>query len=66
MVRAIDVPNLLVIGDSPVVTLDMAMELRSLNPRLRVEQVQNAGHGLPFEQPERLSEVVGSFLRERA
>jgi N-formylmaleamate deformylase len=63
VVRAIDVPSLLVIGDNPVVTLDMATELRSLNPRLRVEQVQNAGHGLPFEQPERLAEVVVSFLR---
>ncbi len=66
VVSAIDVPSLLVIGDSPVVTLDMATELRSLNPRLRIEQIQNAGHGLPFEQPERLGEVVVSFLRELA
>jgi hypothetical protein len=36
---AIDVPSLLVIGDSPVVTLEMATELRSLNPRVRIEQV---------------------------
>ena len=61
---AIDVPSLLVIGDSPVVTLDTAAELRSLTPHLRVEQIPDAGHGLPFEQPERLSEVVLSFLRE--
>ncbi len=66
LVRAIDVPSLLVIGDDPVVTLEMATELRSLNPRLRIEQVQDAGHGLPFEQPERLGEVVVSFLRELA
>ncbi|MFT3765906.1 MAG: alpha/beta hydrolase [Minicystis sp.] len=67
VVRAIDVPSLLVIGDdSPVVTLDMATELRSLNPRLRIEEVQGAGHGLPFERPERLGEVVVSFLRELA
>ncbi len=65
VVSAIDVPSLLVIGDSsPVVTLEMATELRSLNPRVRIEQVQDAGHGLPFEQPERLGEVVASFLRE--
>ena len=61
---SIDVPSLLVIGDSPVVTLEVATELRSLNPRVRIEQIQNAGHGLPFEQPERLGEVVVSFLRE--
>ncbi|QDE72159.1 alpha/beta fold hydrolase [Myxococcus xanthus] len=65
VVSAIDVPTLLVIGDrSPVVTLEMAMELRSLNPRVRIEQVQDAAHGLPFEQPERLGAVVASFLRE--
>ena len=64
VVKAIDVTTLLVIGDSPVVTLEMAAELRDLNPRLRVEQIQDAGHGLPFDQPERLAEVVASFLRE--
>ncbi len=63
VVRAIDVPSLLIIGDSPVVTLEMATELCTLNARLRVEQIENAGHGLPFEQPERLAEVVVSFLR---
>jgi pimeloyl-ACP methyl ester carboxylesterase len=63
VVSSIDVPSLLVIGDSPVVTLEMAKELRSLNPRVRIEQVQGTGHGLPFEQPERLQEVVVSFLR---
>jgi pimeloyl-ACP methyl ester carboxylesterase len=66
LVSTIDVPSLLVIGDDPVVTLEMATELRSLNPRMRIEQVQDASHGLPFEQPERLGEVVVSFLRELA
>ena len=66
VVSAIDVPSLLVIGDSPVVTTEMATELRSLNPRVRIEQVQDAGHGLPFEQPERLGEVVVSFLHRLA
>jgi len=67
VVRAIDVPSLLVIGDrSPVVALETATELQRLNPRLRVEQVPDAGHGLPFEQPERLAAVVVSFLRELA
>lgn len=67
VVRAMDVPLLLVIGDSsPVVTLEMATELRGLNPRVRIEQVRDAGHGLPFDQPERLAERVASFLRELA
>ncbi|WNG57562.1 alpha/beta hydrolase [Archangium gephyra] len=67
VMSAIDVPSLLVIGDSsPVVTLEMATELWRLNPRVRIAQVQDAGHGLPFEQPERLGEVVAPFLRELA
>jgi pimeloyl-ACP methyl ester carboxylesterase len=67
VVSAIDVPSLLVLGDSsPVVTLEMATELRSLNPSMRIEQIQGAGHGIPFEQPERLGDVVVSFLRELA
>jgi pimeloyl-ACP methyl ester carboxylesterase len=67
LVSVIDVPSLLVIGDgSPVVTLEVATELCRLNPRLRIEQIQDAGHGLPFEQPDRLGEVVATFLREQA
>jgi pimeloyl-ACP methyl ester carboxylesterase len=63
VVRAIGVPTLLVVGDRPVVTLDVATELRALNPRLQVRQISDAGHGLPFDQPERLAETVASFVR---
>jgi pimeloyl-ACP methyl ester carboxylesterase len=67
LVSTIHVPILLVIGDKgAVVSLEMARELRSLNPRLRVEQIQDAGHGLPYDQPERFAVVVGSFLRSVA
>lgn len=62
LVREINVPSLLVIGDAPVVSLQVAHELQALNSHLRVEQVQNAGHGLPYDQPERLAAVVRSFL----
>lgn len=59
VVGAIDIPALLVIGDTPVVSLEMAAELG-----LRTEQLQDAGHGVPFDQPVRLAEVVASFVRE--
>lgn len=62
LVRAAEVPCLLVIGDSPVVSLELATELSRINPRLSVEQIPNAGHGLPFEQPDHLGRVVASFL----
>ncbi len=57
------VPILLVIGDNGVVSLETARELQKLNPRIRVEQIQNAGHGVPYDQPESFEAVVGSFLR---
>jgi N-formylmaleamate deformylase len=63
LVRTIGVPILLAIGDAPVVSLETARELQHLNPRLRVEQIQGAGHGVPFDQPERLAAVVRSFIR---
>jgi pimeloyl-ACP methyl ester carboxylesterase len=66
LVRAIEVPTLLVIGDRPVVTLDTATALRDLNPRVRVAQVEDAGHGVPFDQPARLGALVGAFLRALA
>ncbi len=66
LVQGIRVPILLVIGDAPVVSLETAHELQGLNPRLRVEQIRNAGHGLPYDQPERLAAVVRSFLQSVA
>ncbi|HVZ89457.1 MAG TPA: alpha/beta hydrolase [Polyangia bacterium] len=67
LVSAIEVPSLLVIGDKGnVVSLETATELRRLNPRLRVEQIRDAGHGLPYDQPERLAATVRSFLRSLA
>ena len=59
-------PILLVIGDNGVVSLETAQELQTLNPRLQVEQIQNAGHGVPYDQPERFEAVVRSFLRSVA
>jgi len=66
IVSAIDVPILLVIGDDGVVSLETARELQNVNPRLRVEQIQDAGHGLPYDQPERFEVVVRTFLRSVA
>jgi|HubBroStandDraft_1064217.scaffolds.fasta_scaffold02016_9 pimeloyl-ACP methyl ester carboxylesterase len=67
LVSTIHVPILLVIGDNgAVVSLETARELQNLNPRLRIEQVPDAGHGLPYDQPERFEAVVRSFLRSVA
>ncbi|MCC7448478.1 MAG: alpha/beta hydrolase [Anaerolineae bacterium] len=63
LVSAIGVPILLVIGDNGVVSLETARELQKINPRLRIEQIQDAGHGLPYDQPERFEAVVRVFLQ---
>lgn len=66
LVRAIDAPILLVIADKGVVSPDMAHDLQAINPRLRVEQIRDAGHGLHYDQPERFEAVVSAFLRSVA
>lgn len=63
LVRTICVPTLLVIGDKGVVSLETARELQRLNPRLQYELIPGAGHGLPYDRPDRLAGVVRSFLR---
>jgi N-formylmaleamate deformylase len=64
MVSAIKVPTLLVIGGSAgVVSPDVAADLKCLNPRVQVERIPEAGHGLHYDQPERFAVVVESFLR---
>lgn len=64
LVSDLHVRTLLVIGDNPVVTPDMAAELGGLNSRLSIDQIDDAGHGLPFDQPERLAQSVLAFVRE--
>jgi N-formylmaleamate deformylase len=66
LVSAIGVPILLAIGDHGVVSLATARELQDLNPRLRVEQIPDVGHGLPYDEPNRFETAVRSFLRSVA
>jgi pimeloyl-ACP methyl ester carboxylesterase len=62
LVRDIDVPIMLVISDGGVVSRDAAREIASLNPRVRVELIEGAGHGIPYDQPERLEALVRDSL----
>ena len=63
LIAAIQVPILLVIADQGIVSRETARELQSLNPRVRIEQIPNAGHAIPYDQPEGFEAVVRSFLR---
>ncbi|MGH8255978.1 MAG: alpha/beta fold hydrolase [Steroidobacteraceae bacterium] len=64
LVSAIDVPILFVIGDAGVVSLETIGQLRDLNSRIRAEQIQGAGHGVQYDQPDRFEAVVRAFLSE--
>ncbi len=62
---SIDVPTLLVIADAGVISPVLAGELQRSNPRIHVEQISDAGHGVHYDQPDRFAAVVRSFLRSR-
>lgn len=63
LIKALDIPSLLVIGDvGAVISPRMASELATLNQRLEVAQIPEAGHGIPYDQPERFSDLVKTFL----
>jgi pimeloyl-ACP methyl ester carboxylesterase len=63
LVSTISVPMLLVIGDKGVVSSETERELQNLNPRLQVELIQDVGHALQYDQPDRFEAVVRSFLQ---
>ena len=63
LINSLDVPSLLIIGGARgVVSPIMARELARLNQCLEIVQVEEAGHGIPFDQPEPFLSVVKSFL----
>lgn len=64
LVSSLDVATLLIIGDKPVVSPAMASELAELNPLVRVDRIDRAGHGLPFDQPERLAHSILGFVHQ--
>lgn len=63
LIKKLDIPSLLVIGDvGAVVSLQVASELANLNQCIEVVQIADAGHGVPYDQPERFSTVIKAFL----
>lgn len=62
LIKTLDVPSLLIVGDDgAVVTLEMAAALTRINQHLEVVQIAEAGHGVPYDQPERFSSIVKAF-----
>ncbi len=63
LIRSIRTPILLVIEGRGLVSLETAQALQGLNPRLSYELIADVGHGLPYDQPERLGAMVKAFLQ---
>ncbi len=63
LIRGIPTPLLLVLAGGGVVSLETARALQDLNAGVQVELIADAGHGLPYDQPERLGALVKAFLQ---
>lgn len=64
LIKTLDIPTLLVIGgDGAIISPMMADELARLNRCIEILQIAEAGHGIPYDQPDRFSSVVKYFLR---
>jgi pimeloyl-ACP methyl ester carboxylesterase len=63
LICAIDIPSLLVMGETGVISPSTAEELRSLNPRLHIEKIAGVGHGLHYDRPKQFVTTIKSFLR---
>lgn len=62
LVSKLCVPTLLVIAEKGVISAATASELQQLNPLLRYELIDGAGHGVPYDKPEKLSAAILAFL----
>ncbi|WP_235273077.1 alpha/beta fold hydrolase [Methylophilus sp. Q8] len=63
LVRNIYVPTLLVLGSEGIVSAETARELHALNPDLQYKLIPDVGHGLPYDEPERLAAAIHTFLK---
>lgn len=63
LIHNLNVPGLLIIGDSsPVVSDEMATKLAEVNNQLEVAKIKDAGHAIPYDQPEQFAAIVKFYL----
>lgn len=63
IMASIEVPILLVTAEAGLVSPELAAELQGLNHRVRAALIEQAGHGLIYDQPSQFSAIAQSFLR---
>lgn len=66
LIAAISAPILLVLGGRGIVSIETANELARLNPNLTYEMIEDAGHAIPYDEPERLASLVKPFVERLA
>jgi N-formylmaleamate deformylase len=63
LVSKIDIPSLLVFGDTGnIVSSTLASDIQRQNNKFRFTLIKDAGHGLPFDQPQRFVSAIKDFL----
>lgn len=62
LIDRISAPTLLVIGERGIVSTETASELHARNPLLQFALIADAGHGLPYDQPEQVGAKALAFL----
>lgn len=65
LIRNIYVPTLMVLGSEGIVSTQTARELHCMNPELQYKLIQDAGHGLPYDEPGRLAAAIHAFLKPK-
>jgi N-formylmaleamate deformylase len=67
LIKSLHLPTLLVFGDrGAVISPSEASKLAKLNQCLEIIQIQEAGHGLPYDQPVQFLATVKKFLKKIA
>ena len=61
LIESITAPILLVRGGRGIVSQQVAEALAAVNPNLRLETIEDAGHAIPYDEPERLAQLVKRF-----
>lgn len=64
LAQALAAPALLITADRGIVSREIASELQGLNPLLQHQHVADVGHGLPYDEPERVGSILISFLSQ--
>ncbi|MBP9842358.1 MAG: alpha/beta hydrolase, partial [Simkaniaceae bacterium] len=63
LITTLSMPTLLIIGGANgIVSPMVAAELAGLNQHLETAQITEAGHGIPYDQPDRFLAIVKTFL----